>query len=424
MMDGGRLRFCMITTFYPPYAFGGDGLFVYHLSNALAERGHEVEVIHCIDSYQMFTGGGDLPALPHHHGVTVHGLRSRAGFVSPLATHQSGVPFMQAGKIRRLLERGFDVIHFHNVSLVGGPGLLAMGAGRKLYTMHEYWIECPTHDLYRFGRAPCERPWCLACSLAHGRPPQLWRYTPLMNWALKQVNLFLAPSRFMLERFRRAQPGLPVQYLPNFVPVVNGVAPVRVSASASTPRPYFLYVGRLEPIKGVQTLIPLFREHSRAMLVIAGTGRQEAELRRQARNSDAIRFLGHVEQADLVPWYENAVAVILPSLWYEVFPLVILEAFRSGAPVLCRKLGSPPGIIAESGGGLSFEDEADLARAMARLLDEPGTRSRLGQAGQRYFREHWTTEVHLARYFELLSQSEPASGPAGRSRSGRPDDGV
>ena len=47
------LRFCMITTFYPPYNCGGDGIFVHQLSNELARRGHQVDVIHCIDAYRL-----------------------------------------------------------------------------------------------------------------------------------------------------------------------------------------------------------------------------------------------------------------------------------------------------------------------------------------------------------------------------------
>ena len=55
------LRFCMITTFFPPYAFGGDAVFIYRLANMLARRGHEVAVIHCVDSYRALAKG-PLPA--------------------------------------------------------------------------------------------------------------------------------------------------------------------------------------------------------------------------------------------------------------------------------------------------------------------------------------------------------------------------
>ena len=99
------MRFCMITTFYPPYGFGGDAVFVYHLSNALARLGHHVEVIHCIDSYHVL--GGRPPEHRHrdHPAVTVHGLKSPFGFVSPLATQLTGLPLFKAARIAEILEK-------------------------------------------------------------------------------------------------------------------------------------------------------------------------------------------------------------------------------------------------------------------------------------------------------------------------------
>ena len=73
----------------------------------------------------------------------------------------------------RIMGNGnFDVIHFHNVSLIGGPGLLKYGHGIKLYTMHEYWLVCPTHVLFKFNRAACTQTHCFFCGLTYKRPPQ------------------------------------------------------------------------------------------------------------------------------------------------------------------------------------------------------------------------------------------------------------
>src|SRR5467141_2095531 len=63
--DVPPLRFCMITTFYPPHAFGGDALFVYGLTNMLARRGHEVDVIHCVDSYRALAKEPLLAEYPN-----------------------------------------------------------------------------------------------------------------------------------------------------------------------------------------------------------------------------------------------------------------------------------------------------------------------------------------------------------------------
>jgi glycosyltransferase involved in cell wall biosynthesis len=401
----------MITTFYPPYHFGGDGILVHHLANELARRGHEIEVIHSIDAYRLFTTVAGTE-LPQHPGVTVHGLRSRLGPISPLATQQTGFPVFTGRAIQRILQRGFDVVHFHNVSLLGGPGVLALGTACKLYTMHEYWLECPTHLLYRFNRAPCVRPHCFACTLTHGRPPQLWRYTPLLDRATRHIDMFLAPSRFMERRFARAGFDRPVRYLPNFAPSVDAAESLAPNEQARRHEtaPYFLYVGRLEKIKGVQTLLPLFRSGAGGTLVIAGTGAYEGELRRQAGDSEHIRFLGQVAHADLDGWYRNAVALILPSLWFEVFPLVILEAFRSGTPVICRNLGSPPDIVRESGGGLLYDDDEELRRHISDLHANPMMRQKLGQAGFEAWRKNWTADAHIAQYLEIVQSARRAAG--------------
>src|SRR6516162_6538286 len=143
MITDRPLRFCMITTFYPPYNFGGDGIFVHRLSNELARRGHAVNVIHCIDSYRLLAGREPDRPYEDHPNVTVHGLQSPFGFCSPLATQQTGSPLFKSRRIRQILEESFDVIHYHNISLVGGPRILEYGNGIKLYTIHDYWFLCP-----------------------------------------------------------------------------------------------------------------------------------------------------------------------------------------------------------------------------------------------------------------------------------------
>ena len=91
----------MITTFYPPYNFGGDGVFVQRLSHELAQRGHQVDVIHCIDSYRLSEPRPPTVGHADHVNVTVHGLKSPFGFLSPLATQQTGYPFFKATAFRR-----------------------------------------------------------------------------------------------------------------------------------------------------------------------------------------------------------------------------------------------------------------------------------------------------------------------------------
>ncbi len=404
------LRFCMITTFYPPYNFGGDGISVHWLSNELAQRGHQVDVIHCIDSYHLLARKEPTKTYDDHPNVTVHGLKSPCGFLSPLATQQTGYPFFKSGRIRQILEKGFDVIHYHNISLVGGPKILEYGQGIKLYTMHEYWLVCPTHVLFRFNRAACTRPYCFLCSVTYKRPPQLWRYLGLLEAAVKHVNAFIALSRFSKDIHTQMGLNAPIVHLPPFVPSAETVSSICEQPVGETlEEPYFLFVGRLEKLKGLQTLIPVFRNYDKAQLLIVGTGNYETQLRQLAEGSSNIRFLGYRSGPPLQALYRRAVAVIVPSLCFEVFPSVPLEAFREQTPVVVRNLGGMPEVIEESGGGFVYDTEEGLVTAMDQLLADPSYRCELGLRGYLAYQHKWTANAYLQRYFGLIHEIAAAS---------------
>jgi len=411
----------MVTTFYPPYNFGGDGLFVQALSHELADRGHRVDVVHCLDAFRLARRGLPGPQAEAHPGVTVHTLRSPFGPLSPLATQQTGLPLLKGNKIRRVLDRGFDVIHFHNVSLVGGPGILRLGGGVKLYTTHEYWLVCPTHVMYRFNRAACTRPFCLPCTLAHRRPPQLWRYAGLLQRACRHVDAFISPSLFGIQLHRRMGFSSPMVHIPNFVPPPGeGGEQAPDDGGPASDGPYFLFVGRLERIKGVESLIPVFTGQDRARLLVAGTGSEERRLRRLAGDHPRIRFLGHVSGRRLQRLYRGAVALVIPSECYETGPLVLAEAFREGTPVLARNLGEMPALIADTGAGAVYDTEPELSALIASLLDEPGWRDEMGGEARRTYLREWTVDIHMDRYLGLIQRLRTDRVRADRSRRGTP----
>jgi len=396
----------MITTFYPPYSFGGDGIFVHRLANELARRGHFVEVIHCIDAFRLLAQREPESVYQNHPNVTVHGLKSSFGFLSPLATQQTGLPVFKSGPIRKILKKGFDVIHYHNISLIGGPKILQYGQAIKLYTMHEYWLVCPTHVLFKFNREVCTRPRCFTCGLTYKRPPQWWRHSAVMRFSVQHVDAFIAPSRFSKEIHKRMGLTAPIEYLPHFVPETGNEARVPAAANGSPPerKPYFLFVGRLEKIKGLQTIISVFRRYKKAELWIAGSGTYERHLQNLAKDLDNIRFLGHRTKDELQPLYRDAVALVVPSLSYEVFALVILEAFLQRTPAIVRNIGGMPEIIQESGGGFVYDTEPELIHAMEKLMSDSSHRNRLGESGFRTLREKWTVDAHMKSYLGLIRQ--------------------
>lgn len=399
------LSFCFVTTFYPPFHFGGEAMYLHRLSNALAERGHEVTVVHCVDSYRLLTKSGPRGAFPQHENVTVHRLESRFGPVSPLVTYLSGRPGLKSGALDRIFARQrFDVVHFHLVTLLG-PGVLSYGGDAlRLYTMHDHWLVCPMYDLWKRNRELCHEPECVRCQLAFRRPPQLWRYTDLLERMLPQVDLFLAPSRSTIEQHERRGFPYPIRHLPNFVPVED--EPRR--AAEPRARPYFLFVGRLVRLKGAQTLVDLFARYDRADLLIAGDGEYEPELRRRAAGLEHVRFLGRVHPDELRELYAGATAVIVPSLVYETFGLIALEAFGRRAPVIARDLGAVAELVRESGGGLLYRSDDELLAALEQLRTTPGLRDELGGMGFDAARTHWSEEPHLEAYFELIGEARRA----------------
>jgi glycosyltransferase involved in cell wall biosynthesis len=407
------LRFCMLTTFFPPQNFGGDGIFIHRLVNELGRRGHRVDVIHDVDAYRMLGGRHEEP-VDLHENVRTHPLKSALGPLSPLLTQQLGSPWLKRRKIAEVLARGFDVVHFHNVSLVGGPKLLAMGSGVKLYTAHEHWLVCPTHVLFKYNREACFEKDCLRCVLSYKRPPQLWRYTGLIPRMLNHVDGFISPSAFTARQ--HAELNREFRVIPYFLPDLEPAPPEASSRSrailAAHPEPFFLFVGRLEKLKGLQTILPAFAKNPRFKLLIAGEGAMGDELRAQAAGLKNVVFLGALDRRNLTPLYERALAVIVPSICHEVLGQIIIEGFAVKTPSVVCNLGAPPDIVAESGGGFVYRDEAELLAALARLADEPGLKHALGAKGYDYYRERFTADAHLSRYFELISEAAAKKGVA------------
>jgi glycosyltransferase involved in cell wall biosynthesis len=397
----------MVTTFYPPLHFGGDAAYAYQLTNALARRGHAVTVVHSADAYRAL-GGREAGDFAHASNVTVRRLETRSATGSSLATYLFGRPLAYAAQLHDVLDGGrFDVIHFHNVSLAGGPGVLGYGNAVKLYTTSEHWLVCPMHVLFRYNREPCVEPHCLRCTLAFRRPPQLWRYTGLLDRSVQHVDLFLSPSRFTLEAHRARGFTAPMRHLPYFH---AGDASEPGADAPPTTRPYFLYVGRLERLKGVQVLIDLFRAYRDADLVVVGEGTYEAELRRQAAGLDHVRFLGRLHPSQLGALYGGAVALVIPSIGYEVFGIVALEAFARRAPVIAHDLGALTEVIEDSGGGLLYRTPAELRGAMNTLLGDEELCRRLGDRGYEAWRRHWSEDVHVARYHEAIEEARTLRG--------------
>jgi glycosyltransferase involved in cell wall biosynthesis len=402
------LRIVMLTTFFPPYNFGGDGIGIERLALALSQRGHDVTVVHDIDAYRTLSKSEPI-ATARTDGVRTVGLSSKIGSLSNLLTHQLGTPVVHRSRLQEILAPGaFDIVWFHNISLVGGPGLLAFGDGLKVYEAHEHWLVCPTHVLWRHGRELCDSRQCLRCVISYRRPPQLWRSLGSLQRQLDHVDVFLAKSEF--SRRKHELFGFPkkMEVVPYFLP--DKPRPRIAAEDSPHGRPFFLFVGRLEKIKGLDDVIPVFAGYPDADLLIIGTGEYEAELKRQAAQIPNVVFVGRLKPEELARYYASAIALIVPSVCFETFGIILIESFREGTPVIARKIGPFVEIVERCAGGALFSDGDELLSAMYELQGDSGQRAAMADAARSGFEQYWSEGAVLAEYLGALRRAAVEKG--------------
>lgn len=396
------LRIASLTTFYPPFNFGGDGIDVQRTARMLARLGHRVTVIHDTDAYRSLTGAEPADLAPDPD-VEVIALRSHTPRWSTLLTHQLGYPVLHGEALQSIdRQREFDVVLFNNISLIGGPGLLGFGRDAvRLYIAHEHWLVCESHVLWRHNREACTGRQCLRCVLAHRRPPQAWRYTGALTRALQSVDAFVARSAF--SRAKHAEFGFPrpMDVVPYGVPM-----PATLFAGPSPhPRPYFFFAGRLEPIKGIEDVIDAFMGADGPDVVIAGEGTSGPALRARAAGQPRIHFVGRLTADRLAPYYRHAIASLMPSKGFETFGMVAIEALAQGTPVIARRLGPLPELLGATGGGLTFATPAELRACLDQYATDPAAARAQGERGRVAARALYSPE-HVTDQFVALMQRE------------------
>ena len=411
------MKICMVTTFFGAHSFGGDAAYVDRLSRALVRRGHEVHVFHCVDAFEAVRGRHPLREYTPPPGLHVHPLESGVGGLSPLATQVTGRPAFKAEALKAGLDAiDTDVVHFHNISLVGGPGVLSLGRGAtRLMTAHEHWLICPMHLLWKYDSKACDGPNCIRCSIAGRRPPQVWRATGAIDRGLQELDALIFPSRHALEEHRKRGIGAPMVHLPYFLPD-DWTGGLEDTEPAPRARPYLAAAGRLVRMKGFQRLIPMMKYLPEVDLRIAGTGPYEAELKAIAADLPNVRFEGLLGGPDLARLFHGARAVVVPSLFPETFGYVVLEAFAVRTPVVVDQQGGAlheTGVL--SGGGLGYQTDAELLLALRRIVHDEELREDLADRGYAVRTGDWSETAHIDRYFNLIHSIQ-----TGRATTHRP----
>jgi glycosyltransferase involved in cell wall biosynthesis len=226
-----------------------------------------------------------------------------------------------------------------------------------------------------------------------------------MRRATKSIDAFVGPSQFTMRMHsERGLQGKMVQ-LPLFhiEPDVES-EPVPLLVEDSNMRPYFLFVGRLERIKGLQTIIPTFRELPDVALVVAGSGTYEKQLKLMAEGASNIRFVGRADVRQLQYLYRDAIATIVPSLCYETFGIIVAESFATRTPVIVRNHSSLREFIESYGGGFTFSTDGELRLAIDKLLNDTELRNHLGRCGRAAYEAEFSEGSFLEHYLSVVHQ--------------------
>jgi glycosyltransferase involved in cell wall biosynthesis len=179
---------------------------------------------------------------------------------------------------------------------------------------------------------------------------------------------------------------------------------------------FVLFAGRLSPEKGIDTLLGACRAAPDVEVRIAGDGPMRDEVERAAATMPNVTVLGACSRPEVLELMRQARALVVPSIWYEHFPFVLLEAFASGLPAIASDLGSTAEIVGGNGAGVLFRtgDPGDLATKLRWAIAEPDEVARLGRQARATFEAELSSGPAYDRLMGAYDQARTrAAGRAG-----------
>ena len=413
------MRILIAVHHLPPTFGGGAEWRAYRTARGLRQAGHQVSVV-CVESITHGDGGRLEDVVTACDGIDVHRLHFNLA--------KSPDPFLWSyrnpvvGETVAGLVREFrpDVLHVIGGYLMSGSTIEAAQAAAVpvVLTLTDFWFLCPRITLVRSDGSLCPSPAdpvaCALCLCKERRRYRLldrysggmvgralsliWRKSGDGQLAalrerrayllplLDATDVVISPSRFLKEVFETQ--GVSPR---RFLYMQQGLDASNWAGAERVPDDSLMrigYIGQLVKHKGVDVLVEAFH-HLRARekaphLMLYGDPDQfprfVRRLREQAGKRQDIVFSGRFDHSQIRRIHAGMDVLVVPSVWYENSPNVILEAFATGTPVVVSRLGGMAEMVTDGVNGFQFEagNARDLARVLQRFVDQPDLAATLG----------------------------------------------
>jgi glycosyltransferase involved in cell wall biosynthesis len=390
------MKVLLISLFHPELVRGGAQQICYELFEGLKEQPYiKPTLLASIDD--------SVPAL-YKSGARITGFDGRPGeflFLSREYDYwwhrSSSVQLLESyAEFLQLIRP--DVVHFHHFLTLGIDLLTltrkVLPAVKIVFTFHEFMAICAAdgHMLRKHDGSLCTHASPVRCHqcFPHLPPEQFFVRARWMKRHLEAVNVFTTPSRFMIKHY--TDWGIDPKRIFQVANVQHNRAPTALNEEPRTKRNRFGFFGQLVDAKGIHVLLQAV-EHLRAdgftdfsvelngdnLRYASDARRKEIEsfLEREAARpvrKQNVFFNGSYQVDQLAGRMARVDWCIVPSVWWEIFGLVISEAWMFGRPVIASNVGGPAERVRHEVDGLHFEvgDAKSLAGAMRRACTEEG----------------------------------------------------
>lgn len=296
-----------------------------------------------------------------------------------------------------------QVMHVHNTFTAASPSVYAAASAKGVpvvQTLHNYRFVCPAATAFRDGHVCTDCvgrsvPWpgvvhaCVRGSRSQSLVVAATMALHRARGTYRGIDAYLALTNF--QRQMMVAGGLPaarIRVVPNFLEPDPG--------PGSDSRTGLWFVGRLSVEKGIQVLLEAV-PHLPGVVSVAGTGPLESGVER-AQDAGHITWLGALDRAAVMERIRGAIALVVPSVCFEGLPLVVLEAFASGTPVIASRIGSLEELVDDGVTGLLVDpnNADDLAERLQWANEHPDEMREMGVNARERYQRHYRGETHLA----------------------------